>query len=229
MNTFEKISDDQRNKLRAPLPAEAVTQHPTKTYLSSIKAIYVVERINDVFGVGSFHLKTDMVERHEGGTVVVKTSLSIPTYNIYLEAFGGNDNGGEKSKNFDLGDAFKGATTDSFTKIASYLEIGIDVFKGKGNKSPIPGKTPKPTEKKVTTTPQSEYEKASKQHVQTGIAKAPETCLDKANKVPRLLEELTPNHKSWGYVKEKLAAKQVTLEVVKQTFTLSEENEKLLK
>ncbi len=36
-------------KLKEPLPQEAVTQHPTKTYLSSIKAIYVTERFNEVF------------------------------------------------------------------------------------------------------------------------------------------------------------------------------------
>jgi hypothetical protein len=29
-----------------------------------------------------------------------------------------------------LGDAYKGAATDALTKIGSYLEIGIDVFKG---------------------------------------------------------------------------------------------------
>ena len=39
------------------------------------------------------------------------------------------------SRNFDLGDAYKGATTDAITKIGSYLEIGIDVFKGNGNSS----------------------------------------------------------------------------------------------
>jgi hypothetical protein len=37
------------DKLKEPLPAEAITQHPTKTYLSSIKAIYVTERFNEVF------------------------------------------------------------------------------------------------------------------------------------------------------------------------------------
>jgi len=43
------IDDDMVGELKAPLPAEAVTQHPTKTYLSSIKAIYVLERLNEVF------------------------------------------------------------------------------------------------------------------------------------------------------------------------------------
>lgn len=123
------ITEEIRAKLREPLPKEAVKAHPTKTYLSSIKAIYVVERLNDVFGVGSWKLKTEVID-NKTAHIIVKAHLSIPEYGVELESFGGNDNGGENSKNFDLGDAYKGASTDAFTKICSFLEIGIDVFKG---------------------------------------------------------------------------------------------------
>ena len=122
---------EQLNLLKSPLAQEAITQHPTKTYLSSIKAIYVTERLNDVFGVGAWQIKTNHITTAEKGMVVVKVEFSVPDYGIYYESFGGNDNGGENSKNFDLGDAYKGATTDAITKIGSYLGIGIDVFKGK--------------------------------------------------------------------------------------------------
>lgn len=125
------VTKEMRDKLREPLPKEAVKQHPTKTFLSSIKAIYVTERLNDVFGIGSWHLKVNHITTSEKSMVVVKVEFSIPKYDIYFECYGGNDNGGENSKNFDLGDAYKGATTDAITKIGSYLEIGIDVFKGK--------------------------------------------------------------------------------------------------
>ena len=47
-----KITDEIRQKLREPLPTESITQHPTKSYLSTIKAIYITERLNDVFGIG---------------------------------------------------------------------------------------------------------------------------------------------------------------------------------
>ena len=126
----DKITDEMRAKLREPLPPEAVSQHPTKTYLSSIKSIYVVERINDVFGLGSWTLKGEVMERLEK-FVVVKAILEIPGVGFYGEAYGGNDNA-------DIGDAYKGATTDGLTKIAAQqLEIGIDVFKGvKPNPSP---------------------------------------------------------------------------------------------
>lgn len=127
---MEKLTEEQILKLRKPLPDEAVSQHPTKTYLSSIKAIYVIERLNEVFGIGSWKSKPFIVSEKDG-MVVLRVEFSVPSYGIELESFGGNDNGGQGSKNFDLGDAYKGAMTDAMTKIASFLEIGMDVFKGK--------------------------------------------------------------------------------------------------
>ena len=140
---MEKVTKEMREALRMPLPVGAVTKHPTKTFLSSIKAIYVTERLNDVFGVGSWQLKVNHVTTTDKSMVVVKVEFSIPEYGIYFECYGGNVNGGENSRNFDLGDAYKGATTDALTKIGSYLEIGIDVFKGLGNTAPAPQQQPK--------------------------------------------------------------------------------------
>jgi len=127
----KELTSDQLQLLKSPLPPESITQHPTKSYLSSIKAVYVTERMNDVFGVGKWQTKVSHVKDGTSGMVVVKVDFSVPLYGIYYECFGGNDNGGETNKNFDLGDAYKGATTDAITKIGSYLGIGIDVFKGK--------------------------------------------------------------------------------------------------
>jgi len=123
--------------LKTPLPAEAVKQHPTKTYLSSIKAIYVIERFNEVFGVGQWTQKVEETSVDKAsGMVVVKVIFEVPSLGIYYESFGGNDNGGAGSKNFDLGDAYKGATTDAITKIGSYLGVGMDVFKGLRDSAP---------------------------------------------------------------------------------------------
>lgn len=104
------------------LPDEAVTPHPTKAYLSNIKAIYVTERLNDVFGVGAWSTSVEHVAT-DGKMVVVKLTLAIPDYGIRYECYGGNDNA-------DLGDAYKGATTDALTKICSWMGLGADVFKG---------------------------------------------------------------------------------------------------
>lgn len=112
--------------LDAPLPVEAVSPHPTKKYLSAIKAIYVTERLNKVFGVGAWRIRSEQIAR-ENKMIVVKVTFEIPEYGIYYECYGGNDNA-------DLGDAHKGAVTDALTKIGSWIGIGIDVFKGLTNK-----------------------------------------------------------------------------------------------
>lgn len=143
----KKLTTDQVAMLKRPLPPEAVSPHPTKTYLSSIKAIYVVERLNEVFGIGAWKLESKEVVTKDK-MIVVQSFFKVPEYGIELESYGGNDNA-------DLGDAYKGATTDALTKICSFLEIGMDVFKG------IKTPPPAPAEKKVYLNENSpEFEKA---------------------------------------------------------------------
>ena len=55
--------------------------------------------------------------------------------------------GGINNKNFDLGDAYKGATTDALTKIGSYMGVAIDVYKGEQNPSKVPAKGSKDSSK----------------------------------------------------------------------------------
>lgn len=124
---LKQVTDKMREQLCAPLPPEAVTPHPTKKYLSSIKSIYVTERLNEVFGVGAWRVKTEVVDK-DNKMVVCKVTLTIPDYGIEYECFGGNDNA-------DLGDAYKGATTDALTKIASWMGIGGEVFRGEAGKA----------------------------------------------------------------------------------------------
>ena len=134
MSDIQSVPQELVEKLRKPLPNEAVTKHPTKSYLSSIKAIYVVERLNDVFGLGGWKIKNELVELYDfkksvkgaevaGTMVVMKATLTVPQYGIEFEAYGGNDND-------DRGDAYKGACTDALTKIGSYMFIGMEVYKG---------------------------------------------------------------------------------------------------
>lgn len=129
---MNKITKEIRDQLRSPLPKDAITQHPTKTYLSTIKNIYITERLNDVFGLGNWATSYEIISVDKSGMVVVRAKLTLFDYGVTFESFGGNDNGGEGSKNFDLGDAYKGACSDAISKIcAIHLEIGIDVYKGK--------------------------------------------------------------------------------------------------
>ena len=147
----KKITEEMYQALKKPLDPKAISQHPTKTYLNSIKAIYVTERLNEVFGCGAWQIKTEKIDEGNSGMIVVKVTLTIPEYGVYYESFGGNDNGGETNKNFDLGDAYKGATTDAITKIGSFLGIAIDVFKGQSahiaNNEPHSDLTPDGKEK----------------------------------------------------------------------------------
>ena len=116
-----QLPADVKAKLKEPLPREAVSPNPQKPGLSVIKVIYVVERLNEVFGLNGWHVDNEVVET--GRMVVVRATLSIPRYAIAIEQFGGNDNP-------DRGDAYKGACTDALSKCASYLGIGMDVYKG---------------------------------------------------------------------------------------------------
>lgn len=81
---FKTLTAEKQAQLVRPLPAEAVTPHPTKTYLSSIKSIYVTERLNEVFGVGSWRVEVDKVDQ-ANKMVVVKVRLTIPAYGIDYE------------------------------------------------------------------------------------------------------------------------------------------------
>lgn len=154
---MNKLSQDQLDALSRPLPPEALKAHPTKkdssgTPMTTIKAIYVIDRLNEAFGVGGWNLKTTYLN-HEKVTRVtqagkdrieyisaVHTEFSVPSIGIHLECVAG-------STNDDLGDALKGGTTDGITKIASYLGIGADIWRGSQPKAPT--KTPAAPAKKT--------------------------------------------------------------------------------
>jgi len=137
---MKDITPEMIAQLRAPLPPQAITQHPTKTYLSSIKPPYVIERLNEVFGLNGWRDEYEIIQtvinkkasakkgEYEVLTVVARGVLTMPEYGIVRTAYGGNDQE-------DFGDAYKGACTDCLTKMASMLYIGADVYKGLGTKS----------------------------------------------------------------------------------------------
>lgn len=130
----KQITPEMQEMLERPLPPNAVKPHPTKSYLSHIKPIYVTERLNEVFGVGCWTVKTKLIPINgmdaivEQGkrteyTVTCQTWLEIPEYGIYYDCIA-------SSTNDDIGDSAKGAATDAINKIASYMGIGADIYKG---------------------------------------------------------------------------------------------------
>ena len=116
-----RLSPELIAKLKAPLPPEAVSPNPQRPGFSTIKVIYIVERLNEVFDLNGWRFTAEIVE--SGRMVVVKGTLEISGYDIHIEQYGGNDNS-------DRGDAYKGACTDALSKCASYVGIGMDVYKG---------------------------------------------------------------------------------------------------
>lgn len=129
----KKLTKEQEELLTQPLPKEALKPHPTRKYLSVINAIFVTERLNKVFGVGAWQVRTEFVAI-QGKMVVTKTIFDVPDYGIHYECYGGNDNA-------DLGDAYKGSTTDAITKIGSYLGIGAHVWKNDPYPTVAPSKS----------------------------------------------------------------------------------------
>jgi len=71
-----QLPEDLKVKLKEPLPREAVSPNPQKPGLSGIKVIYVVERLNDVFGLNGWHIDNEIVET--GRMVVVRATLDDP-------------------------------------------------------------------------------------------------------------------------------------------------------
>lgn len=151
---MKTLTKEQIDLLNQPLPPEALKQHPTKKFLSTINAIYVTERLNAVFGVGQWHTRVEVVDakptkpdrnNNVSIMVVTKTIFEVPEYGIHYECFGGNDND-------DLGDAYKGSTTDAITKIGSFLGIGAHVWKNQGtpNSKPLPQQQPTPAKPQKT-------------------------------------------------------------------------------
>ena len=129
---------DIREQLRKPFPPEAISPHPTKSFLSTIKAIYITERLNDLFGIGGWILEHEIIF-DDPEYVAVRGRLIIgEPYNIRTsDQYGGH---GKTGKNTEPADGYKSAMTDCQSKCASHLEIGIDVFKGLGDKSKEPTK-----------------------------------------------------------------------------------------
>jgi hypothetical protein len=145
---YTRLPSVMREKLNKAMPAESIGRHPSMSFLSTIKSIYVTERLNDVFGSGGWDLETEIVKEErlvhnvkgkdvDYDHVIVCGRLYFREFDLYGSIqFGGHDD-----KTMMAVNAYKGAITDCLSKCASLLEIGIQVFKGNpddrtpGNKS----------------------------------------------------------------------------------------------
>ena len=128
--------------LSAPFPKEALSEDKSRGFaLTSIKAQYIVERLNQVCGVAGWALTGDYNNTEDG--VIFFGTLTI---NDGFKAHA-QQGAGFSAKKKNSGDMYKGAQTDALSKIASKFGLGNDVFKGKV----APPKSSAPVKKKVST------------------------------------------------------------------------------
>lgn len=124
------MSETLYKKLAEPFPPEAMTADKSRGFaLTSIKAQYVRERLNEVMGVNGWESNTEVVNIDNEGNVAVKMSMTLHFENrsVTRSAFGGAD---KKAKGQTFGDTFKSAETDALSKVSSNFGVGNDVFKG---------------------------------------------------------------------------------------------------
>lgn len=119
-------------KLTAPFPDKAYAADISRAdkVLTSLKAQYVVERLNEVFGLGMWKLSGDWKEVDDGvmffGELQAQYKdgenlVTIATGPV--PGFGGVDHANS-------GDAYKSARTDCLSKSASLLGVGNEMYKG---------------------------------------------------------------------------------------------------
>lgn len=118
-------------KLTAEFPSEALSKDTSRGFeLTSVKAQYLVERMNEVFGPEGWRADYVVIKENEQGIVmkcVVIANANNGDTAIQRSGFGGAEFSAKKS----LSDIYKSAMTDSLSKTLSHIGVANDVFKGK--------------------------------------------------------------------------------------------------
>ena len=174
------LIQDQIIALRAPFPKEALSPDTSRGFeLTSIKAAFVIERLNEVFGLcGAGWRYIHSPFEQMDGEVITEVALQYPVEGSAAAAVVWDEEGrnwaflpntsdwswpifacgGKKlgKGGAPLTDARKSAVTDGLTKAASMIGVGHEVFKGLvrvGDKKPNSQRqrpsAPKPTEASV--------------------------------------------------------------------------------
>ena len=182
--------DKQISALRAPFPTEALSADTSRGFeLTSIKAAFVVERLNEVFGPCGcgwryVHSPFEFAEGEvltevalqfrvaEGGCDPVVWDAQARNWAFApdsgawswpIYAPGGRRPG---KGNAPLTDARKGSITDGLTKAASMIGVGQEVFKGLVRTGQAPQKAPE----SAPTPRMPEYSSAIGKGAQSGSA-----------------------------------------------------------
>lgn len=124
---------EQRALLRKDFPEQALMKDTSRGFaLTGVKAMYVLERLNDVFG--EYGWTYDFIEPSlKGNEYVTKVTLKIGmkddgTWMRHIHQYGG-----KKIVKDNHADAMKSCITDGLTKCASIIGVAHTVFKGEAN------------------------------------------------------------------------------------------------
>jgi len=127
-------------ELTADFPAEAFSVDSSRGFnLTSIKAQYIVDRLNQVFGFMNWSHTGEYLEK-DGGVIYMGT-LNVTVAGKTNRQFAPGYSADKKN----VGDAYKSAKTDSLSKAASMYGIGDSVFKGKVDANAVKNGTFKTT------------------------------------------------------------------------------------
>lgn len=130
-------------QLRAPLPDEAIIADNSRGFLlTGLKGAYVVERLNDVFGLCGMGWKFEVAELQvENGWATCSLLLYFRVLDEWSAPIPGL--GDKQMVKNRVGDAMKSAISDALKKAASFLGVGERAYKGLLT-PPASGKNPPP-------------------------------------------------------------------------------------
>lgn len=153
-------------KLSAEFPQEAYSADRTRSSitLTSLKAQYVVERLNEVLGIGNWALNGTWTEVSDGILYVGSLNYSIVDGETITEHTTGDVPGFAGFDKPNSGDAYKSARTDCLSKAASYLGVGNEMYKGNVKPPEVKDieKEVNDTEEEVKVGPRSKFKTTSR-------------------------------------------------------------------
>ena len=138
------MSKELYAKLVAPFPPEAYSSDKSRGFaLTTVKAQYIKERLNDVFGIFGWKFQENFVDKEKGVVCHGILLVQVGDETRIVNATGGCD---YKDKGQTIGDPYKSAATDSLSKACSFIGIANEVFKGnvKPNGKSSPATSGKP-------------------------------------------------------------------------------------
>jgi len=115
---------------KADFPDKAYAEDNSRGFpLTTLKAQYIIERLNVVFGINGWDLTGEFIDKDKGVLFLGELKLFASKEGVKeilhtVDAVGYADN----KKN--MGDTYKSSRTDALSKAASFIGIGNDMFKG---------------------------------------------------------------------------------------------------